>query len=92
MSFNLTVTLKHPHPEDLTVTLISPSGGKALLRLMAVIAREQNCFGMRWEVLDWNTPAIDFYGALGARVQNQWTPVMFRGSAFEQFASEEPAS
>jgi len=59
---------------------------------MAVIAREQNCFGMRWEVLDWNTPAIDFYGALGARVQNQWTPVMFRGSAFEQFASEEPAS
>jgi hypothetical protein len=29
---NLTVTLKHPHPEDLTVTLVSPTGGKALLR------------------------------------------------------------
>lgn len=66
--------------------------GKALLRRMAVIAREQNCYGMRWEVLDWNTPAIDFYGALGARVQNQWKPVMFMGSAFEQFASEERAS
>jgi hypothetical protein len=29
---NLTVTLKHPHPEDVTLTLISPTGGKALLR------------------------------------------------------------
>ncbi len=63
--------------------------GKALLRHMAVIAREQNCYGMRWEVLDWNTPAIDFYGTLGARVQNQWKPVMFTGSPFEQFASKK---
>lgn len=27
--------------------------GTALLRRMAAIAREKNCYGMRWEVLSW---------------------------------------
>ncbi len=41
--------------------------GKALLARAAVIAQQEKCFGLRWEVLDWNTPAIDFYRKLGAR-------------------------
>src|SRR5579863_1839806 len=28
--------------------------GTALLKRMAAIAREKNCYGMRWEVLSWN--------------------------------------
>lgn len=63
--------------------------GKALLRRMAAIAREHNCYGMRWEVLNWNQSAIDFYRSLGARIQNEWMPVLFMGPAFEQFAAEE---
>jgi GNAT superfamily N-acetyltransferase len=66
--------------------------GKALLQRMAVIAREQNCYGMRWEVLNWNAPAIDFYRSLGAKVQNEWLPVLFMVSAFEEFASRERAT
>ena len=66
--------------------------GKALLQRMVVIAHEQNCYGMRWEVLNWNAPAIDFYRSLGAKVQNEWLPVLFMGAAFEEFASREMAT
>lgn len=61
--------------------------GTALLKRMAVIARETNCYGMRWEVLNWNSAAIDFYHSLGAKVQSQWSPVLLTGSAFERLAS-----
>ena len=63
--------------------------GKALLKHMAVIAREQNCYGMRWEVLNWNTPAIDFYQSLGAKLQSEWLDVLFMGDRFEAFARED---
>ena len=61
--------------------------GTALLKRVAAIAREKNCYGMRWEVLNWNTAAIDFYHSLGAKVQSQWSPVLLMGSAFENLAS-----
>ncbi|MEX0915347.1 MAG: GNAT family N-acetyltransferase [Wenzhouxiangellaceae bacterium] len=47
--------------------------GKALLLHLAGIARDRDCGRMEWSVLDWNTPAIDFYKALGARPMDEWT-------------------
>lgn len=61
--------------------------GKAMLRHMAGIAKAENCYGMRWEVLNWNTPAIEFYRSLGATLQTEWFPVLLQGKAFEEFAS-----
>src|SRR5208282_416059 len=49
--------------------------GKALMQRMAAVASERRCQGMRWEVLNWNTPAIDFYRSLGAEVFSDWLPV-----------------
>jgi len=63
--------------------------GTALLKRMAAIAREKKCYGMRWEVLNWNSAAIDFYQSLGAKVQSQLTPVMLTGPAFENLASRK---
>lgn len=60
--------------------------GKAMLRYMATVARERKCYGMRWEVLNWNTPAIEFYRSLGATLQTDWFPVLLHGKAFEEFA------
>ena len=60
--------------------------GKALMKRMAAIAEKQSCYGMRWEVLDWNTPAIDFYRSLGAELQREWLPVLFSGDRFKEFA------
>ena len=53
--------------------------GKALLVHLAQIAKDENCFGMRWQVLDWNQPAIDFYENMGAQVLREWLPVRIMG-------------
>ena len=37
--------------------------GKALFSRVAEIARQEDCFGLRWEVLDWNISAIEFIGS-----------------------------
>ena len=46
--------------------------GKALMAHLARIALAENCYGMRWEVLDWNKTAIDVYQKLGARFREHW--------------------
>ena len=60
--------------------------GKALLANVAGIARRENCYGVRWEVLDWNQPAIDFYKRLGATFLDQWKSVLLTGEALERAA------
>jgi GNAT superfamily N-acetyltransferase len=45
--------------------------GQALLARVARIARDEGCYGVRWEVLNWNTPAIEFYRSFGAKMQNE---------------------
>ena len=46
--------------------------GKALLLYLAKIAQERQCSRFEWVVLDWNTPAIDFYNSLGAKQMKEW--------------------
>jgi GNAT superfamily N-acetyltransferase len=58
--------------------------GRALLANVASIARRENCYGIRWEVLDWNQPAIDFYKRLGATFFDQWKSVLLTGEALER--------
>ena len=60
--------------------------GQALMARVAGIARQENCFGMRWEVLDWNTPAIDFYTKMGAVFLDEWKPACLIGDALEAVA------
>jgi GNAT superfamily N-acetyltransferase len=60
--------------------------GKALLRKVAAIALENNCGRLQWEVLDWNTPAIDFYRAMGAEFLDEWRNVRLTGDAIRKLA------
>ena len=62
--------------------------GKALLARLAKIAIEQNCYGMRWQVLDWNQPAIDFYDTLGAKVLKEWLTVRLMGEPLERLSKQ----
>jgi GNAT superfamily N-acetyltransferase len=62
--------------------------GKSVLAHLAKLAREEECFGMRWEVLDWNKPAIDFYNSLGAIFLDNWKSVLLTGEPFEQLADK----
>jgi GNAT superfamily N-acetyltransferase len=46
--------------------------GRALLEHLAQIAYERGCGRMEWAVLNWNEPAIQFYGKLGAKPLDEW--------------------
>jgi len=61
--------------------------GKALLRRLAQIALEKGCGRMKWEVLDWNTPAIDFYNAMGADILKEWLNVRLSGEGLQRLAA-----
>ena len=47
--------------------------GKALLQHLAHICNERRYGRFQWWVLDWNTPAIEFYRSLGAEAMSEWT-------------------
>ena len=47
--------------------------GKALLRHLASICNERDYGRFQWWVLDWNSPAIEFYRSLGAEAMSEWT-------------------
>jgi len=55
--------------------------GKALLKALAKIAVARGCGRMEWTVLDWNTPSIRFYEALGARSLPEWITMRVEGAA-----------
>ena len=61
--------------------------GKLLLERVAAITVEKGCLRLQWEVLDWNTPAIDFYKAMGAEFLDEWRNVRVSGEALDRLAS-----
>jgi GNAT superfamily N-acetyltransferase len=66
--------------------------GKALLARVAAIAVEKGCPRLQWEVLDWNTPAVDFYAALGANFLDEWRNVRMTGEALRKLAALDSAT
>jgi len=60
--------------EDLIVTESFRSNGigKALFEKCIAHAKHNNYRRMVWQVLDWNTPAIDFYKGYGAQIEDGW--------------------
>jgi GNAT superfamily N-acetyltransferase len=63
--------------------------GKALLVAVCKLAIEEGCFALRWEVLDWNRPAIEFYEKLGATFLNERKVVTFDGEALKRVAESK---
>ena len=67
--------------------------GKALLRAVAKLALDEDCFGLRWEVLDWNQPAIEFYEKLGAAFLHERKVAAFDEDAMRRIVdSKEPGT
>ena len=65
--------------------------GKALLQRVAQIAVDENYYGIRWMVLEWNEPAIKFYDSLGASVLGEWETMLLTGPALSKLANgQEP--
>jgi GNAT superfamily N-acetyltransferase len=62
--------------------------GKALLAAVARIAVDEGCYGIHWEVLDWNEKAIALYTELGATFRDQWRPVLLVDEALKRLADK----
>ena len=60
--------------EDLVVTEAARRGGYGRQLFDAVVAeaRRTGAQRMKWQVLDWNEPAIAFYKKLGASIEGEW--------------------
>lgn len=62
--------------------------GKALLAALARIAVDRGYRRVEWAVLDWNTPSIEFYEALGARPMQDWTTYRLTGDALAELGGQ----
>jgi GNAT superfamily N-acetyltransferase len=60
--------------------------GEALFREVAGRAVARGCGRFEWAVLDWNTPALDFYRTLGATVMPEWRICRATGSTLKAMA------
>jgi GNAT superfamily N-acetyltransferase len=60
--------------------------GKSLLIHLARLAQLRGCGRLEWNVLDWNTPSIQFYESLGAVPMSDWTGYRVTGEALDALA------
>ena len=88
-NFSTFLTKKGLYLEDLYVKqdYRGKGYGKAMLVRLAQLAVERQCGRFEWSVLDWNTPAIDFYKAMGAELLPDWRICRVTGAALSDLAS-----
>ncbi|MFT6064776.1 MAG: GNAT superfamily N-acetyltransferase [Paraglaciecola sp.] len=75
------------HLEDLMVTESKRKlgAGKALYTAVLKYAHDNNFNRVAWEVIDWNTNAIDFYKSTGATYLNDWSVVQMNKENLAKF-------
>ena len=61
--------------------------GKALLKHLAAECQEKGYGRFQWWVLDWNSPAIEFYKNLGAVAMEEWTVYRVSGDSLKELGS-----
>ena len=75
------------HLEDLIVTKKRQKigAGKALYTAVLKYAYEHNFNRVAWEVLDWNTNAVNFYKSTGATYLKDWSVVQMNKESLAKF-------
>lgn len=75
------------HLEDLMVTKEKQKigAGKALYTAVLKYAHDHNYKRVAWEVIDWNTNAIEFYKSTGATYLNGWSVVQMNKENLNKF-------
>jgi|ERR1039458_3786245 GNAT superfamily N-acetyltransferase len=61
--------------------------GKALLIHLAQVCVAKGYHRLKWSVLDWNQPSIDFYRSLGAEALDEWTEFRLTDEALAELAA-----
>lgn len=62
--------------------------GKLLLSYLANQAQNNDCPRFEWIVLDWNTPSINFYKAMGAKPLDTWTVFRLENKALKDLSEQ----
>ena len=75
------------HLEDLIVKEDKRGTGAGFALYTEIIkkGKAENVRRIEWNVLDWNTPAIDFYKKSGANVLKDWCVVQMDEKGINQF-------
>jgi len=64
--------------------------GTAMLAAVARVAVDEGCYGIRWEVLDWNQSAVAMYKNLGAEFPGEWRSVLLWGEPLKRLSERAP--
>lgn len=77
------------HLEDLYVSPAHRRHGvaRALLADLARTCVDRGWARLEWAVLDWNTPALDFYATVGSAPMDGWTTHRVDGAALAALAA-----
>ncbi len=59
--------------------------GTLLLNYIMEVARDENCKRVRWQVLNWNTNAIELYRKAGAVIDGEWLNCDFDAEGIRNF-------
>jgi len=62
--------------------------GRCMLAYLAHLAKQRGCGRLEWWVLDWNTPAIEFYESMQAVPMDDWTVYRITANALEKLSRE----
>ncbi len=75
------------HLEDLIVTEKMRGSGLGFALYCEIIkqGKRDSVRRIEWNVLDWNTPAIDFYEKSGARILQDWRVVNMDENGIDNF-------
>lgn len=78
------------HLEDLIVKENNRGTGAGFALYSEIIkqGKKDNVRRIEWNVLDWNTPAIDFYEKSGAKVLSDWRVVHMDENGIEVFLNK----
>jgi GNAT superfamily N-acetyltransferase len=78
------------HLEDLIVSqkMRGQGMGEALLNEVVKYGNQLGVKRISWEVLDWNTPAIEFYEKKGANVMRDWNVVHLGEQGIKNYLSK----
>ena len=87
-NFSTFLTRKGLYLEDLYVkqSCRGKGYGRQMLVRLAQLALERECGRFEWSVLDWNTPAIEFYQGMGAELLPDWRICRVAGGALSALA------
>lgn len=82
------------HLEDLIVTEVHKGKGVGTALYQAFIAEayEAGVNRIEWVVLDWNTPAVQFYKNSGAKVLEEWNTVQMDRDAMDAYLKKRNES